>query len=97
MFSTIKLYLYAAGAALIAALGVAVKYFSAKAKREEKRRKLAEDAIDYYVEVAKDDIKTEKKFKSRRAEAKAEIKKTGTSSELSDPNVLWLRKGPDKD
>lgn len=97
ILAKLKLWATAIGAGLIIALGFATKFFATKAKKEKQGRKKAEKSLKHTIEVAGKDIETDNRFNSRRAEAKAEIKETGVSSQLSDPNVFWLRKGPDKD
>jgi len=86
MFSTIKAYIWAAGAALLAGLLIAVKFFSAKAKRMEQERDEAEAQSDFNAEVIILDEKVRKKFNSRRAEALNEINKGTVPSHLSKPN-----------
>ncbi len=93
IFSTIKRYAFLGLGLGVTVLGFLAKMFAAKAKRQEKRAERAEDAYEHSVEVMEKDNEIDREFKSRRAEAKAEIDQDGASDELSDPNSGWLRGG----
>lgn len=92
IWSKIKLYLYSALGLLIAGLVASTKYFSAKAKKEEKRADNAEAMSDHRENVAEKRDEIDEEFRSRRAEAAQEAKDGNTPGVFRNPNKLFGNK-----
>ena len=71
---------------LVAGLATAAKYYKEKAKKQKKRADNAVAQVKRDHAIAEKDNELEGQFRSRRAEAVKEIKQTGASKELSEPN-----------
>jgi len=89
MFTTLKTYLVGILAGLAGLLALLLKLSGSRRKRAEKRAELAEAKGEHYRDTAEKKKKTEVVYNSRRAAAKAEIKKGHTSKELENPNDDW--------
>jgi len=90
IFSSIKKYLSLGLGSLVVVLGLLVKIFSSKARREKKRADIAEATVDHAIEVMEKDSELDTEFKSRRAEEAKKIESKGTSDELNSPNK-WVQ------
>ncbi len=88
IFSTIKAKLFIGITLLVSALFAALKVQSARLNKAQQKSKDLQMRVDLGLKVMKADIKIEKKFNSRRAEVKDELKDTGGSSAFRDPNKL---------
>ena len=89
IFSAFKAKLAAAGTIALGAILVALKFFMAKAKRQEKRADRAEANVKRIVKTRDADSAIEVEYASRRAAAKAEIKRGEVPKNLREPNDDW--------
>jgi len=94
IFSTIKAKLYIAGVLLVSALLGALKIQSMRLNKAQQKSKDLQMRVDLGMKVMKEDVKIEKKFNSRRAEAKDEIKNTGGSKSFRNPASLRKPRNP---
>jgi len=88
----LKLYAFAALAALIAVLGGSAKYYKGRASKEKKRADNASGNLDRQMDIQRDDKKIEQKFKSRRADAANEVNAGRTPDVFLDPNSMFRDK-----
>ncbi len=88
IFSTIKAKLYIGITLLVSVLFAALKVQSARLNKAQQRSKTYKAQMDLGMKVMKEDVKIEKRSQSRRAEARNEIKDTGSSKSFRDPNKL---------
>ena len=86
MWSLIKQRFYLGLGLLVAGLLATVKILASKAKRQKKRADNAVAQVKRDHAIAEGDNELEGQFRSRRAEAQQEIKRTGATKELSEPN-----------
>jgi hypothetical protein len=89
IWGKLKLYAFAALAALIAVLGGFAKYYKGKAGKEKKRADNASGNLDRQMDIQRDDKKIEQTFKSRRADAAKEIRDGRAAGVFLDPNKLF--------
>ena len=90
MILWIKKYALLGLGSLVGVLALAVKIFSAKARREKKRADQAEAGLEKSIEVLQRDTELDSEFKSRRAAEAKKIKSDGASDELDKPNE-WVQ------
>ena len=86
IWTSIKAKLFLGIGLLVAALLGALKIQSARLERANDKNKVLTAQNDHTKEVAIKKKENATAFNSRRAAAKAEIKKTGTSKDLENPN-----------
>ena len=89
MLTNLKLYLYAALAFVVTALGLSTKYFKDKAEREKRGRKRAEKQLEHASEVIEQDNVIDVEFKSRRADVAQELKEGGNPTVFTNPNSMF--------
>ena len=86
MFTKVKLWIYGAIGLLIAGLSIAVRVLSARNSQLSRKVETTKARIDHAKAVIKSDKEADEQADVRLVEAKNEIKESGTSDELSDPN-----------
>lgn len=91
MLSTLKAKLIAAGTILVGILLATIKYLTAKNSKLRREIEHKEAVIHQKKVIAKKDREREGRTQSRRAEARNEIKTTGSTDAFRDPNSLRNR------
>lgn len=86
IFGKIKSYLIAGLLGLVAVLGVVARVMTGKYYKEKQKAKINEVKYEKVKEVMETDLKIDEQLEVKRKENKDEVKDTGSSSELSDPN-----------
>ena len=86
ILSKIKVYALTLLGLLAGGLMIAVKILAGRNSRLTKELETKDAKIHHAKVVEQKKTENAEVFKSRRAEAKTEIKKTGVSKELSEPN-----------
>lgn len=89
IWTKIKLWAAAIGAALLVALSVAVKFFAGKWKTEKRRRKRVEKNLEHAAEVIEKDNVIDVEFRSRRADVANELKEGRSPTVFTDPNSMF--------
>ena len=89
MIATIRQYWSLGVGLLVAGLLATVKILAASTKKYKKRAKRAVAQAKHAHAVAEKDNEFEGQKRSRRADAVNEIKESGASKELSEPNKKW--------
>lgn len=84
--NTIRQYLLIGLGALVGVLMIVVKILAGRNSRLSAKLETADARIHHAKVVEQQKTENAEVFKSRRAEAKAEIKKAGVSKELENPN-----------
>ena len=72
--------------AVAVVMAVLAKMFAGKAAQEKQRADTAEVKNEHIVKVLKEDVKIVQDLNKKLEKAQDEVKKSGTSSELSNPN-----------
>ena len=88
VWAKIKTNLIAILGGLLAVSAFLLKVFVGRYYKEKGKRKKAQAQSDHKSKVMEADKTIEKKFRSRRAAAKDEIKNTGGASAFRNPNKL---------
>jgi hypothetical protein len=89
IFSRIKLYGIAFAGVAISALLVVMRLLTASNSRLRSRAENAEARVKRARVIAERDNEIEEQTESRRAQVKNEIKDTGSSSAIHNPDSLW--------
>ncbi len=89
IFSTTKAYLYSAIGLLIAGLWVAVKVLAGQNTKLRVENKTQKARNEHMNKVMEADKEIDEQADVHLADAVNEIKETGASDELSDPNEDW--------
>ena len=86
LLASLKTNLIAAGVFLLTLLGGLLKYFMAKAKREEEKADRFKAALDRQSDIQEMDTELDKDFQSHKAAIKKEINDGEEITSLSKPN-----------